>query len=66
MEAELVDREKLLLTTREAARALGIGRSKFFALLKDGHFDKRKIGSKTVVTVASVRAFADRLPKSVV
>ena len=62
----MVTHEQLLFSTREAARTLGIGRSKFFALLKDGHFDKRKIGSKTVVTVTSVRAFADGLPKSAV
>ncbi len=44
-----------------AAHALGIGRSATYLLLDAGKLKSVKIGSRRLVTVASVKAFADSL-----
>jgi excisionase family DNA binding protein len=53
--------EPLNVAIPEAARLLGIGRSTAYELLGAGKLKSVKIGSRRLVTVASVRAFADSL-----
>jgi len=54
----------LLVPVEDAFRALGIGRTKGFALIRDGHLIARKIGSRTVVEAESIRSFAAALPRA--
>jgi hypothetical protein len=56
--------ERLVYRPAEVQAALGIKNTKFWALVKAGLLDTRKIGSATVVTAESLRAFVENLPKS--
>jgi hypothetical protein len=56
--------DKLLYRPAEAQIMLGIKHSKFWELVKAGHFDTRKLGKATLVTAESLRRFADALPKA--
>lgn len=53
--------EKLLVTTREAFEAIGVGRSKGFQILAAGELETVKIGSAMRVTTSSIRAYVDKL-----
>ena len=37
-----------------------IGKTKLFELLREGKLDRRKCGSKTLVTLASILDFAEK------
>jgi hypothetical protein len=54
--------EKLVYRPAEAQVALGIRNTKFWALVKAGELEVRKIGSATVVPAESMRRFVERLP----
>ncbi len=54
----------LLLSPDTAFRALGIGRTKGWELIRDGHLVARKIGARTLVEAESVRRFATALPRA--
>ncbi len=45
------------------ARAMlgGIGKTKLFELLNSGLLERRKLGRKTLIPMASIRALADSL-----
>lgn len=49
--------DKLLLTPVEAARALGIGRSKVYELLSSGQLDSVRIGSCRRVPADALHSF---------
>ncbi|MDQ6910175.1 MAG: helix-turn-helix domain-containing protein [Actinomycetota bacterium] len=51
----------LLLSVREAARALGIGRSKIYELIKNGEVEVVHIGRSCRVPVAALHDYVDRL-----
>jgi excisionase family DNA binding protein len=53
--------EPVLVPLEEGAKLLGVKRSKFYALAKEGHFRILKIGRKSVVEVAAMRAFANSI-----
>ena len=55
---------KRLYRPAEVQAALGIRHTKFYELVKAGLLETRKIGSATVVTAESLRAFVDSLPKA--
>lgn len=55
---------RLLIPCRAAFRALGIGDTKGFELIRDGYLVARKIGSRTLVEAESVRRFAAGLPRA--
>lgn len=44
----------LAISINETAKALGIGRSSVYALLKSGRLESIKIGTRTLITTASV------------
>lgn len=50
---------KLLLTVSETAKALGIGRTMTWALIRDGKLETKLIGRRRLVTVGSVRLLAE-------
>ena len=53
--------EKLLLTTTEAAQALGIGRSKLYELIRTGAVESVLIGSCRRVPAVSVMTYVEAL-----
>ena len=55
-------RDKLNYTIPEAEEALGCKRSFLYDLMSAKKLDARKLGSKTVITAASLRAYAESLP----
>ncbi|MFN3602703.1 MAG: helix-turn-helix domain-containing protein [Dietzia sp.] len=51
-----------VMTLQEAARALTLGRTKFFEVLATGELPTRYIGRRRVVHPDDLRAYIDRLP----
>jgi excisionase family DNA binding protein len=49
-----------------AAKATGgaLSRTRIFALIKDGEIDARKVGRRTVILSASLKAYLERQPKA--
>lgn len=56
--------DPLLVSVAEAARMLGLGATATWRLLKDGRLDVARIGRRTLIPVASVKAFAASRIKS--
>ena len=52
--------KKLLVDTRTACDMLSIKKTLLFQLLRDGTLIRRKCGSKTLITLASVERVAKR------
>lgn len=48
----------------DAARVLGIGKSKLYELVKQGEIETIKIGSRTLVLHDELAAFVDRQRKA--
>jgi excisionase family DNA binding protein len=55
--------EPLNISIIDAAKALGIGRSKAYELINAGYLETVKLGTRTLVRVASIKAFSDSLAK---
>jgi excisionase family DNA binding protein len=55
--------EPLSVTVLEACRMLGVGRTKLFQEIAAGRIEARKYGRKTLILVASLRAWLDALPR---
>lgn len=53
--------EQLLLTAEEAARALNVGRTTLYALIKDGQLHSVHIGRSCRLTRAELLRFVSRL-----
>ncbi len=51
--------EPLAVSVPEAARLLGIGRTHLYAQLQQNTLVARKIGKRTVITMASIKAVLD-------
>ena len=51
-----------VLTIDEATDYIKVGRTKLFALIKEGRFDVRRNGTRNVITVASLDAYLAALP----
>lgn len=50
--------ELLAISINDAAKALGIGRSSVYTLLKSGRLDAIKIGRRTLLTTESIKRLA--------
>lgn len=50
----------IVVSARDAAVILGIGRTKIFELINCGQLKTIKIGRRTLVTMASIRALVDK------
>lgn len=48
--------EPISASINDAARAIGIGRTKLYQLIGEGKLDIIKIGRRTLVTTASIKA----------
>ena len=53
--------DKLLLTPDEAARAIGLGRSKLYELLRAGAIESVRIGGSRRVPVAAMHEYVAQL-----
>jgi excisionase family DNA binding protein len=51
-----------VLNPMDAARYIGVGRTKMFELLKEGKIPAKKSGSQTLIEVAALDAWIDGLP----
>jgi excisionase family DNA binding protein len=47
----------LTVRVRDACRLTGIGRSKLYMLISEGHIEVRKVGSMTLIPMRSLEAF---------
>ncbi len=57
--SDLTPLEPLAVSISEAARLLGIGRTHLYAQLQQNTLVARKIGKRTVITLASIKALLD-------
>lgn len=48
------------VSINDAARAIGIGRTKLYALISSGDLDVIKIGRRTLVKTASIRTLLEK------
>lgn len=53
----------VLLGIPDAARALGIGRSKLYVLINEGSIEAVKIGRRALVPRSSIDSFVANLPR---
>lgn len=51
--------EPITVTTAEAARSIGIGKTKLFALIGEGRLKTIRLGGKVLVTVESIRQLVE-------
>ncbi|RYD80526.1 MAG: DNA-binding protein [Verrucomicrobiaceae bacterium] len=51
--------EQILLSVRETAGVLGIGRTKLYELIGGGQLETVKIGTRRLVRISSVREIAE-------
>lgn len=56
--------EKLVYRPAEAQAALGIKSSKFWAMVRDGLIETRKMGGTTVIPADSLKRLVDGLPSA--
>ena len=49
----------ITVRVREACRMTGIGRSKLYLLIEEGEIEIIKVGSMTLIPVASLEAFLE-------
>lgn len=54
--------EPLLISQTAARQMIGVCRTKFWKLRKEGAFEVRQIGTKSLITLKSLKAFVERLP----
>jgi excisionase family DNA binding protein len=57
------DLDKLAYTVAEAVRVSNVGRTTLYELIRDGRLEARKLGAKTLIPAASLRALLATLPK---
>jgi excisionase family DNA binding protein len=55
---------QLLLSIKEAARGLGVGRTKLYELVNQRELALVKIGTKSLITVSSLEALVAKLIKA--
>lgn len=51
--------EPIAISINGAAKALGVGRSSIYSLLKSGRLESIKIGRRTLLTTASISRLAN-------
>ena len=59
------DSGPLLIPRKAAFAMLWVGTTKGHELINAGQLDARKLGDKTLITMASIRALAESLPRAV-
>ena len=57
---QMVMSEAILCSPVEAAKRLGIGKTKLYDLLAKGELASMQIGTRRLITVESIKAFVER------
>ena len=55
--------EPMVLGVKDAAVFVGLSKSRLYELIGEGTIEARKLGARTVVPVASLRAFVEAAPR---
>ena len=55
---------RLALTVAEAAKAIGVSRSRFYIELSEGRIAAKKVGSRTLIPVENLHAWLAALPSA--
>lgn len=55
--------EPIVLGVKDAANFIGLSRSRVYELIADNQIEARKLGARTVVPVASLRAYVEAAPR---
>lgn len=58
--------EKYLCSISDAAKALGLGRTKTYSLLASRDLESIQIGTRRLVKIASIEAFIERATAGVI
>jgi excisionase family DNA binding protein len=61
----MTERMPLCVRPKEAARMLGISKPGVYKLIREGEIPMRKLGTATLIKVADIQAFVDRLEAKV-
>jgi excisionase family DNA binding protein len=56
----MIELEKYLLTAEEAAKALNIGRTRIYGLIKNNDLQSVKVGRSRRVVASSIETFIER------
>jgi excisionase family DNA binding protein len=51
--------EPIAVSVNDAAKALSLGRTSIYALIKEGRLESLKLGRRTLIKTASIRALID-------
>jgi len=54
--------DRLAYQVDDLAEALGIGRTKLYAEIRDGKLKAKKLGSRTLIAATEAQAYLDALP----
>ena len=52
--------EAITTSIKDTAKALGLGRTSVYQLIRDGRLETLKLGRRTLVKVESIRGLLDR------
>jgi excisionase family DNA binding protein len=54
--------EPVAMQPKDAARFIGLSRSRLYELIASGEIEARKVGARTIIPTASLRAFVAAAP----
>ena len=55
--------EPMVLGVKDAATFIGLSKSRLYELITEGTIEARKLGARTVVPIASLRAYVENAPR---
>ena len=55
--------EPIVLGVRDAAAYIGLSRSRLYELISENQIEARKLGARTLIPIASLRAFVEAAPR---
>jgi len=55
--------EPLVLGVKDAAAFIGLSRSRLYELISNGSIEARKLGARTLIPTAALRAYVEAAPR---